>query len=73
MTEQVEWFLIECTAHHSPVNRLWWAPEGRGYTQDVDQAGRFTRAQAEHTCSHSEEKMWAEADVLAKARKVVWK
>lgn len=38
---------------------LWWAPDGRGYRADVTEAGRYTRADAEHNCSL---RSWAAAN-----------
>lgn len=37
----------------------WWAPESRGYRDNVADAGRYTRAEAEHACSL---RSWAAPD-----------
>ena len=33
----------------SNEHRAWWAPERQGYTQSVDRAGRYSRAEAMDT------------------------
>lgn len=31
----------------SNEHRMWWRPNGRGYTDSLDEAGRYDRAEAE--------------------------
>jgi hypothetical protein len=32
----------------SNQKRMWWRPDGRGYTDSLDEAGRFDRERAEY-------------------------
>lgn len=42
---------------HTNGIALWWRPEGKGYTNDLNAAGRFTQTEAElcETSSHGED------------------
>lgn len=41
-------YLIWSNEHHA-----WWRPESRGYTLDVDGAGRYTREETISICAHA--------------------
>lgn len=36
----------------SGEHRMWWRPEGKGYSQDIHHAGIYTRVEAEDYTSH---------------------
>lgn len=62
-------YLIECREHQrsGAIHRLWWAEKSRGYTTDLDKAGRYSREEALSTVrgiSDRDEVVWAESDVL---------
>lgn len=50
---------------------LWWQPNSAGYTTIVDQAGRYTKAEAEAICRPGENVAILEAEVLEKTVRVV--
>lgn len=66
-------FLI--LSHHKPTFdytlALWWAPERKGYTIDVDLAGRYTKEEAEEVVKHGQASMVPEADAKKLTRHVV--
>ena len=65
-------YLIECREHKTGSNRLWWAPDSKGYTFDVDKAGRYSLKDAKRICDQgADEKMWTEAEVIAEAKRVL--
>lgn len=55
---------------------LWWSPDRSGYTVFVDQAGRYTKEEADSICRRQpdwplEHEAWPEAQALSMARRVV--
>jgi hypothetical protein len=62
-------YLIECIEHwRKGEPRLWWRPESKGYTWNVEEAGRYSEGEAASICTtirSRDERMWPEADVLA--------
>lgn len=69
MTEK---YLVESMEHTHGSNRVWWAPDCKGYTCDVDKAGRYSLEEAtDHCRDPKDERMWKEADALAAAIRVV--
>lgn len=63
-------YLIETLDQQGDL-RLWWRPECNGSTVDVDQAGRFSAADAIRICREGDNKMWIEDQALAASRRVV--
>ena len=37
---------------------MWWGKDFRGYVTRMDEAGRYTRAEAERICKRDTDKMW---------------
>lgn len=67
-------YLIESLEHSNGELRLWWAPNGKGYTYDIDKAGRYSAAEALRICRDGyNEKMYLESEVLSKAVRMVRK
>jgi hypothetical protein len=50
---------------------LWWCPQSSGYTSLVDQAGRYTKEEADAICSPGENIAVPEQEVLAKTVQIV--
>lgn len=66
-------WLILCTDEpgHGGVG-LWWKPGGKGYTRDLDKAGRWTEAEARATAGGRDSDMAVRlADVEPKSHRVV--
>jgi hypothetical protein len=40
-------YLIWCREHQHGATVLWWRPQGKGYTTRLDEAGLYTRQEAE--------------------------
>lgn len=64
-----EQYLIESIEHTLPgKNKMWWAPNRLGYTDNVDKAGRYLKAEAEEICTKAgpdNERMWTEDQVYS--------
>jgi hypothetical protein len=67
-------YLIQDTRTYVGNCVLWWGPNWRGYTSNVNEAGRYTREQAmRQHASRFTDKPWREADVLQHAKpRVDW-
>jgi len=50
---------------------LFWAPDQKGYTIDVDKTGRYDEATARAITESGTQRMVREADVLSKSRRTV--
>jgi hypothetical protein len=46
-TDGSDLFLIWCHEHDRGDSVLWWCSQGRGYTSNVDEAGIYSRSEAE--------------------------
>jgi hypothetical protein len=46
-TDGNDLFLIWCHEHERGGSVLWWRAQGKGYTSDIDEAGIYSRAEAE--------------------------
>lgn len=69
-----EMYLIESMEHTHGSNRVWWAPDSKGYTCNIDKAGRYTLHEATRICvgaGPKNERMWKEADAVAATIRVV--
>jgi len=63
-----ELFYIQDSRQYVGNCMLWWGAKSRGYTCNLDLAGKYSRQEAEEICANREsEKMWpvAEIDALA--------
>lgn len=65
-------YLIQDTRSYVGNCVVWWGPDGRGYTTDVDVAGRYTfdEAMRQHR-SRETDLPWALADIRELTRKTV--
>jgi hypothetical protein len=67
-------YLIESMEHTYDKHRSWWRPDRLGYTNDLNEAGRYTEVEAAEICEKAgpeNERMWRETDVLiGKAGKI---
>lgn len=66
-------YLIENIESDSNYARLWWTSNKIGYTIDVDEAGRFSQAEAARLEQYGIAKMWPESVVLNLSKRVVVK
>lgn len=58
-------FLIECKEHRQSDLRLWWLPNSRGYTFNVNKAGRYTAEQVKTICHDGNDDIaWPESSVI---------
>ena len=49
--EQEQLFYIQCTEEFGREGSvLWWKPNSRGYTLELNEAGLYTKEQAESIC-----------------------
>ena len=70
-----EKYLIESIEHTHGDVVIWWRPNSLGYTDNIDEAGRYTKAEADSICELANrgagtdlrEIAWTETDVLAGA------
>lgn len=63
-----EKYLIESMEHTIGNNVAWWKPYHLGYTQNVNEAGRYSESEAREICEKAgpkNERMWKESDVLS--------
>lgn len=69
-------YLIQCFRNGYNDTVLWWRPEHSGYTHSVNDAGRYTHAEAVKISppDHWHDDMpWRERDVDDAARSVVFR
>lgn len=63
-------FFIEFTGPHSHENALWWRPERRGYTTNLDEAGQYDESDARGIEGiRGQERAWPVDEVLAIAHR----
>lgn len=62
-------------SHHYPTfNKdmaLWWAPNCKGYTIDVNKAGRYGKREAEEICKYKQATMIPVSEAKAMVRQLV--
>lgn len=69
----MERFFILCRAHGAHDYALWWRPNSNGYTRSLDQAGLYSRAEAEAIArNRGEDFMVPEDEARRAAHKAVW-
>ena len=52
---------------HSHGEVMWWRPESRGYTRDVNSAGRYTLEEVRAICTHPEDSVPIHIDRVLEA------
>lgn len=63
-------YLIESIEHRWDDNVTWWKPNRCGYTQNLAEAGRYSKEEAKAICDKANaggtinERMWRECEVL---------
>lgn len=66
-------WLIACLEHGRRTEALWWRPDGNGYTTRIEEAGRYTEADARRIARNRESDVPVRVeDAEAKARRVVY-
>lgn len=52
---------------------LWWAIDSKGYTTEIDKAGKFTKEQAKEIINRPEDRAWecSHVDSCLEARKTI--
>ena len=66
-------FLIEDVENETTFLRIWLKQDRMGYTTDIEQAGRFTRAEAISLEHAGFTKMWDEIVAVNNSRRGVIK
>jgi hypothetical protein len=66
-------FLILCLEGPPAEALLWWKPNRRGYTTDVDAAGRYTREEAQRIVAGNDREDLAipEEEALRSTKRIV--
>jgi hypothetical protein len=65
-TEIEPLFYIQCISNYAYDYILWWKPDSKGYTHDLNKAGLYTAEEAQSICAmRGEEVAWPE-DVIKK-------
>ena len=47
MKTATHYFILSLAHHGLDENALWWCPDDKGYTKDLNKAGRYTYEQVE--------------------------
>lgn len=68
--------LIYSRKHSTCGDACWWRPDGKGYTTDLNQAGRYTKEKADSCCrsTHGDNVPVPESAALSlEARRTVYR
>lgn len=57
-TQTEELYYIQDTRQYLGNAVMWWGIDGRGYTSDFTQAGKYTKEKAERICQRQSDKAW---------------
>ena len=63
----MEKYLIESMEHAQGMFKVWWRANSCGYTQDLSEAGRYSKEEADEICKRAgpdNERAWKESQVL---------